>query len=134
MSRPKFAFFSDADTNRAPNVTNPSEDINQITTEKVKENTGANYDVFQVECEDLDGDDLKFKVEWETNHGNDVFTFDTDSRSHLFAWILCVPVNHLSFMSGRVFPQGGTLIFSYIRRLGSFFGVQKFEFQYFWGF
>ena len=31
-------------------------------------------------------------------------------------------------------PQGGTLIFSYIRRLGSFFGVQNFEFQYFWGF
>ena len=29
--------------------------------------------------------------------------------------------------------QGGTLIFSYIRRLGSFFGVQNFEFQYFWG-
>ena len=29
---------------------------------------------------------------------------------------------------------GGTLIFSYIRRLGSFFGVQNFEFQYFWGF
>ena len=25
---------------------------------------------------------------------------------------------------------GGTLIFSYIRRLGSFMGVQKFEFQY----
>ena len=29
---------------------------------------------------------------------------------------------------------GGTLIFSYICRLGSFFGVQNFEFQYFWGF
>ena len=29
---------------------------------------------------------------------------------------------------------GGTLIFSYIRRLGSFFWVQNFEFQYFWGF
>ena len=29
---------------------------------------------------------------------------------------------------------GGTLIFSYIRRLGSFFGVQKFEFQYFFFF
>ena len=29
---------------------------------------------------------------------------------------------------------GGTLIFSYIRRLGSFFGVQNFEFQYFWEF
>ena len=29
---------------------------------------------------------------------------------------------------------GGTLIFSYIRRLGSFFGGQNFEFQYFWGF
>ena len=30
--------------------------------------------------------------------------------------------------------HGGTLIFSYIRRLGSFFGVQNFEFQYFLGF
>ena len=29
---------------------------------------------------------------------------------------------------------GGTLIFSYIRRLGSFFGVQHFEFQYSLGF
>ena len=29
---------------------------------------------------------------------------------------------------------GGTLIFSCIRRLGSFFGFEKFEFQYFWGF
>ena len=28
----------------------------------------------------------------------------------------------------------GTLIFSYIRRLGSFFGVQNFEFLYFLGF
>ena len=26
---------------------------------------------------------------------------------------------------------GGTLIFSLIRRLGSYFGVQNFEFQYF---
>ena len=32
-------------------------------------------------------------------------------------------------------PQGGggTLIFLYIRRLGSFFLVQNFEFHYFWG-
>ena len=29
---------------------------------------------------------------------------------------------------------GGTLLFSYIRRLGTFFGVQNFEFQYFLGF
>ena len=29
---------------------------------------------------------------------------------------------------------GGTLIFSYIRRLVPFFWVQRFEFQYFWGF
>ena len=29
---------------------------------------------------------------------------------------------------------GGTLIFSHIRRLGLFFGVQNSEFQYFWGF
>ena len=28
---------------------------------------------------------------------------------------------------------GGTPIFSYIRRLGSFFGVQNFEFQYLGG-
>ena len=27
--------------------------------------------------------------------------------------------------------RGGTLIFSYIRRLGPFLGVQNFEFQYF---
>ena len=31
-------------------------------------------------------------------------------------------------------PGGGTLIFSHIRRLGLFFGVQNSEFQYFWGF
>ena len=33
-------------------------------------------------------------------------------------------------------PQGGggTLIFSHIRRLGLFFGVQNSEFQYFLGF
>ena len=29
---------------------------------------------------------------------------------------------------------GGTLIFSYIRRPGLFFGVQNSEFQYLWGF
>ena len=29
---------------------------------------------------------------------------------------------------------GGTLIFSYIRRRGQFFGVQNFEFQFFGGF
>ena len=40
-----------------------------------------------------------------------------------------------------VCPPGGggggggcTLIFSYIRRPGLFFGVKNFEFQYFWGF
>ena len=30
--------------------------------------------------------------------------------------------------------EGGTLIFSYIRRLGSFFGVQNFDFTIFRGF
>ena len=29
---------------------------------------------------------------------------------------------------------GGTLIFSYIRRLGPFFFIQNFEFRYFFGF
>ena len=33
-----------------------------------------------------------------------------------------------------VVSQGGTLIFSYIRRLGPFFWVQNSEFQYFLGF
>ena len=28
---------------------------------------------------------------------------------------------------------GGTLILSYIHRLGSFFGVQNYEFHFFWG-
>ena len=31
-------------------------------------------------------------------------------------------------------PQGGTLIFSHIRRLGPFFWVQNSKFQYFFGF
>ena len=34
----------------------------------------------------------------------------------------------------RVKAQGGTLIFSCIRRLGAFFWFQNFEFQYFLGF
>ena len=29
---------------------------------------------------------------------------------------------------------GGTLIFSCIRRLGPFLGIQNLQFQYFWGF
>ena len=33
----------------------------------------------------------------------------------------------------RGWVRGGTPIFSYIRRLGSFFGVQNFEFQYLGG-
>ena len=32
------------------------------------------------------------------------------------------------------YGPGGTLIFSHIRRLGPFFGVQNSEFQYFFGF
>ena len=38
------------------------------------------------------------------------------------------------FLSMPPKTRGSTLIFSYICRLGSFFGVQNFEFQYFWGF
>ena len=34
----------------------------------------------------------------------------------------------------QVYIPGGTLIFSYIHRLGPFLGVPNFEFQYFfWG-
>ena len=55
-------------------------------------------------------------------------------------------INHLNGFAGlrnherefgdkrRVMPMGGTLIFSYIRRLGPFFWGQIFEFQYFFGF
>ena len=38
------------------------------------------------------------------------------------------------FQTVNLKPQEGTLIFPYIRRLVSLFGVQNFEFQYFWGF
>ena len=34
----------------------------------------------------------------------------------------------------RVYAQGGTLIFSYIHRLGSFLRVQNFDFNIFGGF
>ena len=50
--------------------------------------------------------------------------------------------HHLEFLSltggcrgpSESTPQGDTLVFSCIRRLGPFFGVQNFEFQYFLGF
>ena len=43
----------------------------------------------------------------------------------------------ISFLPSDM-PSGGggggvALIFSYIRRLGTFFWVQNFDFQYFWG-
>ena len=39
-------------------------------------------------------------------------------------------------MNASIRPKGGggTLIFSYISRLGSFFGAQNFEFQFLGGF
>ena len=42
--------------------------------------------------------------------------------------------NKARYMSSVAQRGGGTLIISYIHRLGSFLGVQIFEFQYFWGF
>ena len=36
-------------------------------------------------------------------------------------------------MGGGGGGGGGTLIFSYLRRLGSFFGVKNFKFQIFFG-
>ena len=46
--------------------------------------------------------------------------------------------SHPGVTRGMISSQGGggggTLICSYIHRLGSFFGVQNFEFQYFGGF
>ena len=40
----------------------------------------------------------------------------------------------IEYSSKCIAPRGGTLIFSYICRLGPFFLVQNFEFQYFFGF
>ena len=40
----------------------------------------------------------------------------------------------MSSQAGGGGGGGGTLKFLYIRRLGLFFGVQNFEFQYFLGF
>ena len=47
---------------------------------------------------------------------------------------LVIKLNVFSGPYGLQGGGGGTLIFSYIRRLGSFFWGQNFEFQYFWGF
>ena len=49
----------------------------------------------------------------------------------LFDLILYVPVNNFSVMSGH---QGGSLIFSYIRRLGLFLGFKILNFNIFGGF
>ena len=55
--------------------------------------------------------------------------------------IVFVVFKALDAKLGVCFPKcvcvgggGGTLIFSYIRRLGPFFWVQNFEFRYFFGF
>ena len=40
----------------------------------------------------------------------------------------------LTSRGGGGAAKGGTLIFSYKRRLGLFYGVQTFEFQHFFGF
>ena len=52
-------------------------------------------------------------------------------RFFMFSLYLHAYINHIIL---RVWPRGGTLIFSYIRRLGPFFGGLIFEFQYFLGF
>ena len=49
----------------------------------------------------------------------------------LFSQTPCI---HLGIPRGGGWGQGGTLIFSHIRRLGPFFLVQNSEFRYFWGF
>ena len=41
------------------------------------------------------------------------------------------PPQNLTIFSMHPFPPGGTLIFSYIRRLGPFFWIQNVEFQYY---
>ena len=44
-------------------------------------------------------------------------------------WVVVYCVIVISWSYSPYQPQGGTLIFSYIRRLGSFFGVQNFGFS-----
>ena len=58
-----------------------------------------------------------------------VFGNSTDRVTTMFCLFWPLKVGTLPGGGG-----GGTLIFSYIRRLGPFFGVQNSEFQYFLGF
>ena len=54
-----------------------------------------------------------------------------------FSWRMPAGFSHAKINDGTetlAEPREGTLICSYIRRLGPSFGVQNFEFQYFWGF
>ena len=44
------------------------------------------------------------------------------------------PANEIMVLKPYMGPRRGTLIFSYIRRLGPFFLGSNSEFQYFWGF
>ena len=39
-------------------------------------------------------------------------------------------LQNLTFFAMNHFSPGGTLVFSYIRRLGPFLGIQNVEFQY----
>ena len=58
-------------------------------------------------------------------HGDNDDSDQTEPSPRLTPGCVCVCVGG---------GGGGTLIFSNIRRLGPFLGVQNFEFQYFWGF
>ena len=60
-----------------------------------------------------------------------VTCWETGPKALLCVMFYCVFV---TFPCGVPRGGGGTLIFSYIRRLGPFFLVQIFEFQYFFGF
>ena len=57
-----------------------------------------------------------------------IIYFFTVSNKELNLWLLT------RTPKGLCVCGGGPLVFSYIRRVGSFMGVQNFKFQYFWGF
>ena len=80
---------------------------------------------------------------------NEPSSSSTISNMHKIQKVLSERVQFFLVDEGREYPnttligsssaprgggEGGTLIFSHIRRLRLFWGVQNSEFQYFWGF
>ena len=81
---------------------------------------------------------IKAHIWFEANFPEHTF-LDLRGCSHKHTLVLLDVIKPFSSSTQLSWGWGGggvgvTLIFSYICKLGSFFLVQNFEFQYFWGF